>query len=197
MDSINRFMSHVDCSGGPNACHSWTGNTYKAGYGRFWLSGESHLAHRWILGETLGRPLRWDDDLREMACHTCDNPPCCNPRHLYVGDAKTNVRDAIERERHAAVGEGAKTACVNGHEFTTDNIYIHTKNGSRQCRECRKLRQRKPRGIRMADRTHCPQGHPYDEENTRVRKNGSRDCRACHRERARSKRHAQRVDRQL
>jgi hypothetical protein len=35
------------------------------------------------------------------------------------------------------------------------------------------------------EKTHCPQGHPYDEANTHINKRGSRVCRACHRERAR------------
>ncbi|MEW2498345.1 HNH endonuclease [Streptomyces nodosus] len=37
-----------------------------------------------------------------------------------------------------------------------------------------------------ARKTHCPQGHPYDEENTRTRPRGSRDCRACDRARKRA-----------
>lgn len=40
----------------------------------------------------------------------------------------------------------------------------------------------------MARITHCPQGHEYDEENTRINTDGRRDCRACDRERARIKR---------
>ena len=39
----------------------------------------------------------------------------------------------------------------------------------------------------MASRTCCAQGHPYDEDNTYIRKGGGRDCRACNRERARSR----------
>ncbi len=42
---------------------------------------------------------------------------------------------------------------------------------------------------RNARRTHCPQGHPYDQENTHVNpKTGWRMCRACNRERARAAR---------
>lgn len=178
---IERFWSGVDRSGGPESCWPWKAGRLRQGYGRFWLHGQHHIAHRWILAQDLGRALRWDDELREMACHRCDNPPCCNPAHLYAGDAKTNVRDAVERSRHATTRERAKSSCVNGHQFTNDNTYIHPQNGSRQCRECRKLRQRKPGAIPFAERTHCPQGHPYDAKNTRVRANGSRDCRACHR----------------
>lgn len=33
--------------------------------------------------------------------HTCDNPPCCNPEHLYVGDRARNVQDMVDRQRHA------------------------------------------------------------------------------------------------
>lgn len=34
-----------------------------------------------------------------MVCHTCDNPECTNPNHLYSGNAQTNMRDARERQR--------------------------------------------------------------------------------------------------
>jgi len=40
-------------------------------------------------------------------------------------------------------------------------------------------------GQRQKAKTHCPQGHPYDEANTYVRPNGDRECRTCHRERSR------------
>jgi hypothetical protein len=39
-----------------------------------------------------------------IACHTCDNPRCCNPTHLYAGTYKDNNHDMHERgrERHAS-----------------------------------------------------------------------------------------------
>jgi len=36
-----------------------------------------------------------------FVCHRCDNPPCCNPHHLYVGTAKQNSGDALKRGRTA------------------------------------------------------------------------------------------------
>lgn len=38
----------------------------------------------------------------EMACHTCDNPPCIRPSHLYAGDAQSNADDMIARGRRAS-----------------------------------------------------------------------------------------------
>lgn len=35
-----------------------------------------------------------------FACHSCDNPPCVNPRHLYEGTNQDNVNDAVSRNRH-------------------------------------------------------------------------------------------------
>jgi hypothetical protein len=46
------------------------------------------------------------------------------------------------------------------------------------------------RGIKGVLTTACPQGHPYDDINTRVRANGHRVCRTCHRERERARQRA-------
>jgi len=32
--------------------------------------------------------------------HRCDNPPCCNPKHLFLGTAKDNVEDMMAKKRH-------------------------------------------------------------------------------------------------
>ena len=49
------------------------------------------------------------------------------------------------------------------------------------------------RGHEQRSRTHCPQGHPYDEANTYPRPDGGRNCRACGREHARTKRAGKKV----
>jgi hypothetical protein len=34
-------------------------------------------------------------------CHSCDNPPCCNPKHLWLRGARENIHDAVEQGRRA------------------------------------------------------------------------------------------------
>lgn len=41
----------------------------------------------------------------DKICHTCDNPSCCNPKHLYRGTPQTNMIDCVNRQRHPLIGK--------------------------------------------------------------------------------------------
>lgn len=88
------FWSRVDKSGGPDACWPFTGSRNEDGYGTQQWEGKVHKASRLALlfteGESEGRP---------FSCHKCDNPPCCNPKHLYWGTPSDNMKDAWARGR--------------------------------------------------------------------------------------------------
>lgn len=141
-----RFWAKVDTSGGPDACWPWLGSFRHHGYGQFSVNGKLVTVPRWILGKARGKPLRWDSELRELACHRCDNPPCCNPAHLYVGTHKANTGDMIARGRHGGKKRAeAVTHCPRGHEYNAENTHVD-KNGGRSCRICSRWRQR--RGLR-------------------------------------------------
>jgi hypothetical protein len=144
-----RFWRQVDRSGGPVACWPWTGKQTFAGYGRFWADHKSIGATRWLMGHLRGKPL----DRGEQACHHCDNPPCCNPAHLYVGDAVQNMRDRKVRGRARnplAEAMAAKTHCGTcGAAYDEANTYIKP-SGGRDCRACQRAwsaayRARNPR----------------------------------------------------
>lgn len=91
-----RFWSFVEVRG-VNECWPWRGGRSSNGYGVFWLEGGCIGAHVVSLALSLGRPL--DLSAKEQGCHDCDNPPCCNPYHVYAGTQKDNQQDAVRRGR--------------------------------------------------------------------------------------------------
>lgn len=98
-NQIDRFWSAVDKSAGDDACWHWTRGRDKDGYGKvgFGKKGEqkhyrSHRVALFLASSSLG----------EVAMHaTCDNPICCNPRHLKWGTQTENRADCVAKGRTA------------------------------------------------------------------------------------------------
>ena len=87
-----RFWSKVD-KRGPDDCWEWQGAlSVTGGYGQIRVAGKTVKAHR------LAYELAHDEEIPEnmCVCHTCDNRPCMNPLHLFLGSKGDNNRD-----RHA------------------------------------------------------------------------------------------------
>lgn len=100
--TIARFNAKVDRSGGPDACHPWTGKPGRKGYGRI-----GHiLAHRLAFFLAHGR---WPEP---CGLHSCDNPPCCNARHIFEGTQAQNIADKLAKGRQAK-GNRIATARLN------------------------------------------------------------------------------------
>lgn len=89
-----RLWAKVDIRGAEE-CWPWLATAGPRGYGRISIGHRSHGVTRLILGAMLGRRLAPE----EWALHTCDNPPCCNPNHLYLGDPAANTGDMLARRR--------------------------------------------------------------------------------------------------
>jgi hypothetical protein len=90
---IIRFRQFVNCQEF-NRCHFWSGSTSK-GYGRFKLQGRLFSATR--LAYYLAYKI---DPNTKHVCHTCDNPRCCNPKHLWLGTSRENTLDSVQKGRY-------------------------------------------------------------------------------------------------
>lgn len=89
-----RFWSNVTV-GEPNACWPWTGRVSRDGYGRIKGLGQSWVASRLSWTIHFG-----DVPAGLVVCHRCDNPPCVNPAHLFLGTHKDNAQDSVRKGRH-------------------------------------------------------------------------------------------------
>jgi predicted XRE-type DNA-binding protein len=76
-------------------CWVWTGAVDSRGYGTVKLSGRQIAVHRLSAHFHLGMAL----DSREWVLHSCDNPPCFFPDHLFLGTAEANVQDMFAKGR--------------------------------------------------------------------------------------------------
>lgn len=73
-------------------CWEYTGPRNKKGYGHAGYIGLIHrLSYEYYVGEIPEGML---------VCHQCDNPPCFNPAHLFVGTESDNAMDSARKLRH-------------------------------------------------------------------------------------------------
>ena len=91
---IATFLSRIDTSAGPDGCWPTTQARDTSGYGRIRFGQPTFAMHR-LMYEFVHGPI--PDDM--LVCHTCDNPPCCNPAHLFVGSAYDNAMDRESKKR--------------------------------------------------------------------------------------------------
>ena len=113
-------------------CWEYTGYL-EGGYGRMRFKGKAELVSR--ISIRVFKPGEYIECLNVL--HTCDNPKCFNPDHLYMGTQTQNGKDSVERGR-ARGGNTDKMFCPRNHPYDEVNTYIEPKTGRRQCKICRK-----------------------------------------------------------
>lgn len=158
------------------------------------------------------RVILYDENLKRHNCNVhilvCEafhgeRPPGQQVRHLNGVSTDnraenlawgTQSENMVDRVHHGTDRWASRTHCCRGHEYTPENTWWYTKRTggrpARNCRTCIRERgeeRRRRRGVPIREfKTHCPAGHPYDAENTRVY-NGCRSCKTCHRESSRKR----------
>lgn len=75
------------------ACWEWTGSKDRDGYGVLTIGRKQFRANRVSYSEFKGSPEGM------LVCHRCDNPSCINPEHLFLGSARENTQDMINKGR--------------------------------------------------------------------------------------------------
>lgn len=94
---IENFWAKVDKEPRHSGCWLWTGARQSRGYGAFQVGWKTQKrAHRVSYELAHG-------SIPEgiMVCHSCDTPLCVNPEHLFLGDARVNTQDMIQKGRKA------------------------------------------------------------------------------------------------
>lgn len=114
-DLMTRFLSLISIGDG---CWEWLGYREKSnGYGRTSIGSDSTRSQNRINAHQLAF-LLFEGSIPEglFVCHTCDNPPCVRPSHLFLGTPLQNQHDSIEKKRKL---HGEQIA---NHKLTTDMV---------------------------------------------------------------------------
>ncbi|MGH9640916.1 MAG: HNH endonuclease [Terriglobales bacterium] len=117
-----------------SGCWVWIKYRHPYGYGMFCTKRKNMNSHRamWI---AIHGPLT----KQQFVCHKCDNPPCINPDHLFIGALADNNRDMASKGRY---NHQKRTHCIHGHEFTAENTYRPPARPTKRiCRTCQRIIQ--------------------------------------------------------
>jgi hypothetical protein len=95
-----RFWTKILCGLTPDACWEWLGATRNFGYGHFAYGPRGDASY--VAAHIYSFMLHGGVLTTEKPCvlHSCDNPPCANPRHLFAGTKKDNTQDMMSKGRH-------------------------------------------------------------------------------------------------
>ena len=84
-------------------CWNWKGFKNEDGYGRTWINDKGYYAHRVIYSIAFPNSISLNapksTDKKGFLIHTCDNPACCNPKHLWIGTHADNMADKVAKGR--------------------------------------------------------------------------------------------------
>ena len=94
MTPIERFLDKVALPAHLHDCWEWEGAKTRGGYGNFQANRRYNRAHRFSYEHFIG-PI----PSKVLVLHSCDNPACINPTHLWLGTQADNMQDMAVKER--------------------------------------------------------------------------------------------------
>lgn len=95
---VNRFWSNIAITANDNLCWEWQRSTDKDGYGQFYFGNETGW-HRGLSHRGAWEMLIGEIPAGLKVLHKCDNPKCCNPKHLFIGTSQDNTLDMFAKGR--------------------------------------------------------------------------------------------------
>ena len=131
-DFIESFWSNVKC-GTKNSCWNWTRGTngrYGVAHYKKGTTWKRIAAHRAAYEISRKRKIPSGHGYHGICiCHTCDNPLCCNPKHLFLGTQIENIEDMTKKGRRATGNKCSNPGKQNGRAILDE----------KQVKEIRKL----------------------------------------------------------
>lgn len=113
----------------PLSCWPWAAGRDELGYGRVGYAGKTWLTHS--MAYHLHYPRK--NMQGKCVCHACDNPSCCNPRHMFLGTRTDNNRDMTRKGRHGK-GGGSLPGEKNPRALLTEALVRNIRADARSSR---------------------------------------------------------------
>lgn len=96
---LSKMVIVDDCN--PDECILWSGVHDKDGYPRLRIMcWNGSKKTEFVVSRLVTWLFKGEDPTGLQTCHSCDNPYCINPLHLWLGTAEENSQDAISKGRH-------------------------------------------------------------------------------------------------